>query len=82
MSNRGVEIDLGALTIEMHADICITLCRFNNRAVERCASDRINAFFRIDIVRAKMQLAGSIVNHPTAHRDRVLQCFLGNSDLF
>ena len=29
-----------------------------------------------------MQLAGSIVNHPTAHRDRVLQCFLGDPDLF
>jgi hypothetical protein len=22
------------------------------------------------------------VNHPAAHRDRVLQCFLGNPDLF
>ena len=75
-------MDVGAFMIEMHADVWITLCRFNNRGVERCASDRINTFFRIDIVRAKMQLAGSIVNHPTAHRDRVLQCFPGDPDLF
>src|SRR5882724_7671886 len=75
-------MDVGAFMIEMHADVWITLCRFNNRRVERCASDRINTFFRIDIVRAKMQLAGSIVNHPTAHWDRVLQCFLSNPDLF
>src|SRR5258708_35141315 len=75
-------MDVGAFMIEMHADVWITLCRFNNRRVERCASYRINTFFRIDIVRAKMQLAGSIVNHPTAHRDRVLQCFPGDPDLF
>src|SRR6266436_4257272 len=75
-------MDVGAFMIEMHADVWITLCRFNNRGVERCASDRINTFFWIDIVRAKMQLAGSIVNHSTAHRDRVLQCFLGDPDLF
>ena len=29
-----------------------------------------------------MQLAGSIVNHPAAHRDRVSQCFLSDADLF
>src|SRR5882724_7129557 len=75
-------MDLGAFMIEMHADVWITLCRFDNRGVEGCASDRINTFFRIDIVRAKMQLSGSIVNHPTAHRDCVLQCFLGDPDLF
>src|SRR5215216_7034777 len=75
-------MDLIAFVIEMHADIRITLRRFNNRGVERCASDRSDTFFRIDIVRAKMQCAGSIVNHPTAHRDRMLQCFLGDSDLF
>src|SRR5438445_5002048 len=75
-------MDLGTFMIEMHADVWITLRRFNNRRVERCASDRINTFFRIDIVRAKMQLAGSIVNHPTAHRDRVLQCFVSNPDPF
>jgi len=68
--------------IETHADVRIALCRFDNRGVERCASDRINTFFRIDIVRAKMQFAGSIVNHPTAHRNRVLQCFFGDPDLF
>ena len=82
MSKRGVNIDSGALVIEMHADVWIALCRFDNCGVERCASDRINTFFWIDIVRAKMQLAGSIVNHPTAHRDRVFQCFLGDPDLF
>ena len=38
--------------------------------------------FGSTIVRAKMQLAGSIVNHPAAHRDRVLQRFLGDPDLF
>ena len=79
---RGVEIDFGAAVIEMHADVWIALCRFDDRGVERGASDRIDAFVRIDIVRGKMQLAGSVVNHSTAHRDRVLQYFVGDSDLF
>src|SRR6266481_3592681 len=61
-------MDLGSFMIEVHADVWITLCRFNNRGVERCASDRINTFFRINIVRAKMQLAGSIVNHACRNR--------------
>jgi hypothetical protein len=82
MSNGGVDINAGALVIEMYTNVGIALCRFNNGCIERRASDRINTFFRIDIVRAKMQLAGSIVNHSTAHRDRVLQCFLGDLDLF
>ena len=28
-----------------------------------------------------MQLAGFVVNHPAAHRDRVLQHFISDSDL-
>ena len=82
MSSRGVEIDVGAFVIEMHAHVRITLCRFDNRGVERGASDRVDAFVRIDIVGRKMQRAGFIMNHPAAHRDRVLQCFVGDPDLF
>ena len=82
MGGRRVEIDIRAFVIEVDAHIWISLRCFDNSRVERAALDRINTFFRIDIVRAKMQLAGSIVNHPTAHRDRVLQRFLGDSDLF
>ena len=53
MSKRGVDIDAGALVIEMHTNVGIALCRFDNRGVERCASDRIDTFFRIDIVGLK-----------------------------
>jgi hypothetical protein len=82
MSIRGVDIDAGASVIEVYTNVRMSLCRFDDCRVERCASDRIDTFFRIDIVRAKMQLASSIVNHAAAHRDRVLQCFLGDPDLF
>ena len=82
MSKRGVDIDAGALVIEMHTNVGIALCRFDNRCVERRPPDRINTFFWIDIVRAKMQLAGFIVNHPTAHWNRVSQRFISNPDLF
>jgi len=82
MSNRRVDIDAGAFVIEMDTNVRITLCGFDNGRVECCASDRINTFFRIDIVRAKMQLAGSIVDHPAAHWNRVPQRFISEADLF
>ena len=72
----------GALVIEMDTNVGIALCRFDNGCVKRRPPDRIDTFFRIDIIRRKMQLAGFIVNHPAAHRNRVLQCFLSDADLF
>jgi len=68
--------------IEMHAHVRIPQRRFNDSCIERCTSDRVDAFFRIDIVRAEMKGAGFIVNHPAAHRDRVLQRFVRDADLF
>src|SRR5438477_6086431 len=82
MSNRRVEINPSAPVIEIHTDVGITLCRLDYCRVERGASDRVDTFLRIDIIRAKMQFAGSVVNHPTTHWDRVSQRFLGNPDLF
>src|SRR5215471_3908488 len=36
----------------------------------------------IDIVGREMQRTGFLVNHSAAHRDRVLQDFMGKPDLF
>jgi hypothetical protein len=77
-----VEIDIDTFVIEMHTHVRIPLRGFNDRCVERRAPDRIDALFRIDIVRGEVQLAGFIVNHPAAHRDRRLQRFISEPDLF
>src|SRR5207244_11113375 len=40
------------------------------------------AVFRIDVVGGEVQRAVFIVNPPAAHRDRVLQRFVRDADLF
>ena len=48
MSGRRVEIDIGALMIEVDAHIRIALRCFDNSRVERGAADRVDEFVRID----------------------------------
>ena len=57
MGNRRVEIDISALVIEMDANVGITLRRFDYGRVERGASDRVDTFLGINIVRSEMQRA-------------------------
>ena len=77
---RFVRIDVGALMIEMHSDVRITLRRFDHDRVERRATDRVDVFVWIDIVRREMQVAGFVVDHASAHRDGVSQHFVGDAD--
>ena len=65
----------------MDAHVRKVLCRFDHRRVQRRASDRIDVLVWIDIVRRKMEPAGFLMDHPAAHRDRVLQDFVRDSDL-
>ena len=81
MGGRRVEIHIGAFVIEVDAHIWISLCCFDDGRIQRGAADRVDAIFRIDIVRAEMQRAGFIVNHSAAHRDRVVQCFISHAEL-
>jgi hypothetical protein len=71
MADRFGQIDAGAFVIEMDAYILITLRRFDYRSIKRGAPDRVDAFLGINIVGREMQRAGFIMNHSTAHRDRV-----------
>src|SRR5947207_1857847 len=80
-SGFGTEIDIGATVIEHDAHVRITLRRFDYGGVERGAADRINMFVRIDVVRREMKIAGFIVDHSAAHRDSVLQHFVGDAEL-
>ena len=65
----------------MNAHIRITLRRLDHSRVERGAADRVDALVRIAIVRRKMQIAGFVVNHAPAHRDRVLHYFISDAEL-
>ena len=82
MSKRGVDIDSGALVIEMDTNVGIALCRFDNGGVKRRAPDRIDTFVWIAVVRRKMQLAGFVVDHPAAHWNGVSQHLIGDAELF
>ena len=81
MADRFGQIDISATMIEMNPHVGITLRGFDYTRVERRAPDRVDAFFWIDIVRREMQIAGFIVNHPAAHRDRVLEHLIGDTEL-
>ena len=65
----------------MHADVRITLGRFDHGRIQRRAPDRIDVFVRIDVVGREMQCAGFFVNHPASHRNCLSQYFVGDSDL-
>ena len=69
--------------MEMYAHVRIMLRRLDHGRVERRAPDRIDVLVWIDIVGrengARSRACG--MNHPAAHRDRVLQNFIGDSDL-
>ena len=78
----GIKIDVGAAMIEMNAHARITLCRFDHCSVQRSATNRIDEFVRIAVVRGKMECAGFVVNHTAAHWNGVPQHFIGNAELF
>jgi hypothetical protein len=75
------QIDVGAAMIEMDTDVRITLRGFDYRCVERGAPDRVDALFRIDVVRCEMQIARFIVDHAATHRDGVPQHLTSDPDL-
>ena len=81
IGDRFGQIDIGATMIEVDPHVRITLRGFNYSRVERRASDRVDAFFRIDIVRREMQITRFIVNHPAPHRDRVPEHLIGDAEL-
>ena len=81
MRGRRVEIDAGAAMIEMHAHIRITLRGLDRGRVQRAAADGVDALVRVAVVGREMQLAGSVVDHPAAHRDGVAHDFLGDAEL-
>src|SRR5438445_7333201 len=70
--------------IEVDAHVRIPLRSFNDSRVERGAPDRVDTLFGIDVVRsengARSRACG--MNHPAAHGDCVLQCFMREADLF
>src|SRR4029077_14445667 len=82
MSERRIDIHAGALVIEMDTNIGIALCRFDNRCIECRSPDRVDALFRIYVVRREMQRPGFVMDHPAAHWNRVSQRFISNPDLF
>ena len=82
MSKRRVDIDAGALVIEMHANFGIALCGFDNGCVERCPPDRVDTLFRVDVIRREMQRSGFVMDHPAPHWNRVSQRFISDTDLF
>src|SRR4030095_8933607 len=79
--DRCVEIDTSAAMIEHDSHIWITLRSFDHSRVERCATDRADTFFWIDVVRREMQLAGFVVNHSATHGNRMLQDLIRNPKL-
>src|SRR4029077_9678105 len=78
---NGIKIDVGAAMIEMNAHARITLCRFDHCSVQRRATNRIDELVRIAVVWGKMEAAGFVVNHATAHWNGVPQYFVGDSEL-
>ena len=66
----------------MNAHIRVTLRGFDYRGVKRSAPDRVDAFFGIDVIRREMQCAGLVMDHSAAHRNRVVQHFVSDPDLF
>src|SRR5437867_9227281 len=68
--------------IEMDSHVRITLRCLDESRVECGAPDRVDALFGIDIVRRKMQIAGFIVDHASAHRNRVSQHVICDLNLF
>src|SRR6516162_8049874 len=81
MRDRAVKIDLGAFVIELDAHLGITLCRFDDRRVERSAPDRVDAFLGVDIIRRKMQRPEFIMNYPATHWDCMFQGLFSDPDL-
>ena len=84
MSGSRVKIDVGATMIEMYSYVRITLRRFDHSGVERGAPDRVDVLVGIDIV-GREDSAGSRacgMDRPAAHRDRVLQYFIRDAELF
>lgn len=82
MRGRRFEIDLGATVIEEDAHVRITKRGFDHRRVKRGAPDRVDVLERVAVVRGEMEVAGFVVDHPARHRDRVLEHFVGNAELF
>src|SRR5207237_5729843 len=77
----GIKIDVGTAMIEMNSHARITLCRFDHCSVQRRATNRIDELVRIAVVWGKMEGAGFVVNHATAHWNGVPQHFVGDSEL-
>src|SRR6266566_9434403 len=78
MRDRAIQIDVGALVIEIDSHGRVALSGFDHSRVERRAPDRVDAFFWIDIVRDKYGRPSRPggMNHPAPHRDGVLQDFI------
>src|SRR3954453_20065480 len=81
MSSRGFEIGLRATMIEFNVDVCITLSRFDHGRVQRSASNRVDIFGGIAVIRCKVQFPISVVDEATAHRNGVLQNLIGDAEL-
>src|SRR5207237_10508769 len=77
-------VDADALVIEVAAHVWIPLRGLDHGRVQRRAPDRIDVFVWIDIVGRENDAVSRPcgMNHPAAHRDRVLEYFAGDSDLF
>src|SRR5205814_10529929 len=83
ISDRFGQIYIGATMIEMHSHVWITLGRVDDGRVERRAPDRIDAVFRIDIVRDKDWRSSRRggMDHSAAHWYCVFEHFVSNAEL-
>ena len=84
MGGCRVNVDADALVIEVDAHVWITLPGFDHGRVQRRAPDRIDVLAWIDIVGRENDAVSRPcgMDHPAAHRNRVLQYFIRDSDLF
>ncbi len=80
-SRRRIEVDVVTAVIEFHPDIRITLSSLDDDGVEGAAADGVDALIRVAIVGREMERAGFVMDHASAHRDGVLQDFIGEAEL-
>ena len=69
------------MVIEFYPHIRITLGGLDDDGVEGAAADRVDALIRVAVVGREMESAGFFMDHAAAHRDCVLEDFIGKAEL-
>src|SRR2546423_6042055 len=84
MRGGRIEVDLGTAVIEEDADVWIAEGCFDDSRVERGAADRVDVVAWVAVVWREIELRSRTcgMNHSARHRDRVLENFVGDPELF